>query len=559
LRYIIIILLSVFLLTGCHKTEALRDTIETSTIRIQNESENSGNSISETEATGSVAEQKEEEIIETVPETEATEPVVEQLEAEIIEYAPETEQPEEQIISEICDTTALEAVLAEKTFDESLKTIILDTYKMIWENYDSVYAYKKMDKEKFLQFYCNTIQERLFTGDYVTEDEQGSETEHLLKRKGAVGLTDEDAIYMLPDNNGNIYGNMIHEIAHLWNQDLQVRLCNEGIDIGVVIREGISARYEDFTANLPVKQQTKYLSRTGSIKIYQEKLPSGYGAVYPVYETIAEHLELLLGMEPLIELVTNKGDFIYDLREMLREEFDTETVDTFLKHFVLAASFAKTDGIQNLEYYEARIRNIDYHLTETANLLRLGYGRTYTHHEKMITSIKKQIAVDKEEYENVCGDDTLPRAEKQATLDYLDSYIKMYSNKVKALEYFLYTLTDYDREDIMQFEAEVDQLKITTYEEAGRNEGQVLLDTYLEFTCSVQDILAIRIRNAKTNIELEELKEAAEYYHNEVMFNVYYGDKREENASEKHYQEVVVPAIAEKETSPELLMVETIE
>ena len=538
MRYIIIILLSVFLLTGCHTTEALRDTLETSTTRIQNESENSGNSISETEATGSVAEQKEEEIIECVPETE---------------------QPKEQIISEICDTTALEAILAEKTFDESLKTIIVDTYKLIWENYDSVYAYKKMDKGKFLHFYCNTIQERLFTGDYVTEDEQGSETEHLLKRKGAVGLTDEDAIYMLPDNNGNIYGNMIHEIAHLWNQDLQVRLCNEGIDIGVVVREGISARYEDFVTDLPVYEKIiKYLSGTGSIKIYQEKLPSGYGAVYPVYETIAEHLELLLGMEPLIELVTNKGDFIYDLRELLREEFDTETVDTFLKHFVLAASFAKTDDIQNLKYYEARIRNIDYHLTETTNLLQLGADRIFTHHKKMITSIQKQIAVDKEEYENVCGDDTLPRAEKQATLDYLDSYIKMYSNMVKALEYFLYTLTDYDREDIMQFEAAVDQLKITTYEEAGRNEGQVLLDTYFDFTCSVQDMLAIRIQNAKTKQELEEQKEAAEYYHDEVMFNVYYGDKRDENASEKHYQKIVVPAIQEKEKCLELGLVEII-
>jgi len=489
---------------------------------------------------------------ETQIETEAEESKVEtetQIETEAEESKVETET---QIENQVVETRNqyLEDILETKGFEESMKQEIRETYNMIEKNYDSVFAYKKISKEEYLKNFCDSIDKYLNIAELVEEQDGSMDYAIMLARKGAIGLTDGDKIYLKVDELDRVEANLAHEVEHLNNQGLQVLIGNEGIDIGVTIREGMSARAEDFCEPLPLYERV--VSRVGdnkSIAMDKEVIrrsdpeKDGYGAVYQTYENVVERLETLLGMDKLAQMVHTEGDFVLKLREELTQEFGQEKADRFVTNFVLSTTFVNVQGIDEMSQLAARCNLIQTNINVNENLLEYSEGKLYTYLEKEIKSLQRQIDVDTEEYVKVQGDESLSRAEKQETLDFLNGYIKSYTSKVEAKKVALENFDYEEKLEQLSFELKLDKAKLDAFNAHIEKGDVVIWDVFVELESSFNDLMTERITKAD-KAEIGELKAACVNYYENVMLLCYDGDKV---VTRENFEQTVVKELQEKE------------
>lgn len=445
----------------------------------------------------------------------------------------------------------LESILETKKFEESMKKEIIDTYKMIEQNYDSVYAYKKIPKADYLKMFCDTVSKKLETAELVEEQDAGTSYAKVLDSKGAIGLTDGETIYLMVDEIARVESNLAHEIEHLNNQYFNVLIGDAGIDIGLVIREGMSARAEDLCENLGKKEITMGYAGPGK-DIYMDKeiIQRGdeevkeYVAVYQTYENFIERLEALLGMEKLTEMVHSQEEFVTNLRKELCKEFSKDKVDEFITSFIVSTCFVNDKGINAMSQIPDRISSINANISRNWDLLN-------STPEELEAKLRQEIVDEGSQltmYENYLisleNNSSMGEQEKASAIKQVKCILSMFKNSIEIKNEMMKNYVYEDKIDELKFEMGIDERKAEAFENYQQNQYDTIWDVLINLENSFNNLILERINNIKDASQIGEIKALCADYYQNVMISCC---KDGEDITNKNFESTVAKALQEKE------------
>jgi len=488
----------------------------------------------EPEETEIFVEEESPEIILTLSETEENDEEVSSEEIspetsseESTEVIPPEQIPPENLLEDIESDENykyLQSIIADKPFEESMKNVIMDSFRQIYQTYDKIYAYKKLSKEKYLKMFCDIVKDRLGVAELVEEQDKEEAAAKLLEKKGAIGITKNDTIYLGVDDIGRVTANMAHEVWHLENQDLKVLIADNGIDIGVGTREGLSAWQEGFVE--PFKNSEVMICNVGInniIKMNKDIIQRGtedYTAVYPGYKNNTERLITLLGMETYMKIVHSEHDYITSLREELCKEFERDMVDEFLANYIISTCFLSKKGIQVMDRINDRCDSIRLNIAENEKLLLCNTEEEfYAEWEEKIREEEQQIS----NYQSII--EQYQNADEYAisTIDILESAIFTLKNTIHVRKDLTENYTYEFMVDIIKFDIEMDKAKLRAFENYQEIGEWAVWDIVIDLEKSFNVLMVDRINHARNLEEFNELTESCDNYNRGIRIRCYEG------------------------------------
>jgi len=460
----------------------------------------------------------ESEMQTGVESTEAETEHAETFQTETETTVPETTAPE---VLPITDVNAifgdsgvgyLDDILADKNFSDEVKQLIRSVYMSIADNYDNTYAYEKTDKNEYLNEFCEYVKNGLDIALLIDPDDSPRDYSEVFDDPSVAGFTEDERILMIDYGSRNIQ-TMAHEIAHLKNQDLYCVLGNTVLDVAKLVREGMSSRAEDFC--LPVKRSNWVSIPKNRVSAFNELFETddenSYVSPYKFYERMTEHLETLVGMSRLNEIVSADGDFIENIRNELISRYDKEHSDEFLSCFIAASAFVKESEIEGLKNCGWMINSLNNSIKYNQIYLECDPDRLYKQISDRIWSLQTQIDYEirwREENKDEAMIDLELFEEYENSLWYIEYYTKIMNYYKDALTYY-----DYDRIiDNTQFELYTDTKTKRYIENYMENGEDSIVYCFVELEKSMHVLLTEIIKKAATQEEYAEVYELCENY-----------------------------------------------
>ena len=421
----------------------------------------------------------------------------------------------------------LQSILETKTYENSMKDVILAAYEDLYQNYDKTYAYKKTPKAKYLKMFCDAIKEHLEVAELVEEHDADEPYAEVLERKEALGTTKGDTIYLKVDSVDRVTSNMVHEVWHLENQYHKVLIADNAIDISVDVREGLSAWQEGFAEPLEDQEVMIYNVDIGNtIKMNKDMIQRGteeYTAVYPGYKNNTERLITLLGMETYLGIVHSEHDYITSLREELCKEFDRDKVDEFLANYIISTCFMSKNGIEAMDRINDRCDSIRLNITENERFLQCRTEEEFhAEWEQKIREEERQI----NNYQSVIDDyqsaDT-PNEYIISAIEHFEIVIFMLNNNVYVRKDLAENHTYEFMMDLIEFDIEMDKAKLKAFENYQKNEEWAVWDIVINLENSFNALMVDRINHTRNPEEFNELTENCDNYNRCVRIRCYEG------------------------------------
>ena len=441
----------------------------------------------------------------------------------------------------------LQAILETKTYENSMKEVILAAYEDLYQNYDKAYAYKKIPKAKYLKMFCDAIKDHLEVAELVEEHDADEPYAELLESKDALGITKDDTIYLRVDSVDRVTANMVHEVWHLKNQCHKVLVADNAIDISVDVREGLSAWQEKFVEPLQEKEIiVRNIDEDRTININIEIIQHNYAeytASYPGYKNNTARLIALLGMENYIEIVHSEHDYIISMREKLCAEFEQEKVDEFLINYVISTIFFDKNNIVVMDRLQDRYDSVRLNITENEDLLKCTseedflamWDENIKREEEKISSYQDIL----EEYKNL----DMSTEYITSTIKTLENSIYVYRNTVHVRKDLLENYSYESMREIIEFDIKADQAKLKVFEDCLQDEEETIWKAVIALENSFNTLMVDRINHTRNPEEFNELTENCDNYNRCVRIRCYEG---EEDVTSDNFEKTVGRAIKKR-------------
>ncbi len=423
----------------------------------------------------------------------------------------------------------LQKIVAEKPYEAPVKALIFKTFRQLEKHYDSVYAFRKIDRDTYLRSFCDTIAAKLDTVIYESGEEKDTYYADVLDKAGAAAYTKNGTIVLRPGTLNMDHVNLAHEIEHLNNEfSVTVSLEANSDRFTSPLHEGMSARAEDFTDPYPVRAMALWENETDrTVQIFKELIIRGdteYTAVYQVYECLVEHLEILIGHKKLTEIINGEKDIIAALRKELLREFSENNTDAFLISFFTLLYYTGAKDLRELDMetekrmLEEKYRPLSTLYASLADAPEKEIRRQY----RILLHYANEIA---EEHANTFTRlqkrTDLPADEKKDLLDDADKLQQKVRQIAVILEEKLNTFTYEDfLTEIRFFQAlyagmvSTEQLIIES-----NNYYDVLWDLFYAVETGCQTLLTERILSLENRDDIPVLREAFRYYSERVLLS----------------------------------------
>lgn len=447
----------------------------------------------------------------------------------------------------------LEQILREKNFEDSMKQKLLDAGTLLEKNYDHVYAYRKISKEQYLENFYSSIRDHLETAMLVEEQDNASEEAKFLAEKNAVGYTKDSVIYLKTETYDRTETDLLHEVEHLNNQYLNLTVGDTGIDTAYVLREGFSARAEDFGEIQEMKPMAvgRFDSDKKALLIkeffFRENGTREYIAVYQMYENMIERLEILLGMDVLSQYIHSKDEFITSVRAKLCQEFDKENVDKFLCDFIVFTAFINHSNIAVMDNMEERINLITHNIRSNKEILRGDDEWLKVMLMQKIEAEEENIGIYQGWLDNILNSADGFGNTSEQHIRALEGNITLSERIAANLRNFMEIYTAAELRDILEFELRTDEAKLEAYTDYLQNGCNIIWNQMIALEDSMNTLLCERIKVIGTSEEFEKITQACLYYAENIMFCLTDNSQEKPNVTQDHYSETVLRTLIKKE------------
>ena len=415
----------------------------------------------------------------------------------------------------------LEEVLKKKGFTSEINELIRSVYRSLIEHYDGAYAVQKVSLRDYLTQFREALENRI--NEAILHDPDSEKAAELELNHGtpAVYNTVSMNLNLIPDGDeAQMTTVMTHELRHAMDRGFESILSASHSSAVDVLIEGSAARGEDFAMAVP-ERDVSFQFGTNYNGAYRSIYSSSEtpGRSYQRNETMYDHFEFLLGMDRMERVKVRKGDFLLNLRRELIAQYGTTVGENVLMSYILLTKAFDAYGMNYRAHEDTQIDTLKNDVAFWNNLRCEHFlGNSHAIIDMRLRDYREKLERNQGYLEIIPGMTGLTDEEKAAFLEQAQNNVDSFLKFTRLTE----NLKVHTQDELNEFAQFCVRLELMEMEAlADKRDGKVTAaDWALDFENACNEALKIRIRNAKTAEEREDLKTLLILWKEQVMLNV---------------------------------------